>query len=85
MKRIKILEKRIKHDLKPFFESLGSTRYFAEVQPKGHEFGAHIWVEKEVFNVIAADKGKIKIISDVIADIEVEFNTTIFEELKPLF
>jgi hypothetical protein len=84
MKRTKILEERIKHELKPFFELLGSTRYFVEVRPKGHEFGAHIWLEKELFDSIASDKEKLRMISDAIRHLELEFNTTIFEELKPL-
>lgn len=84
MKHTKILEERIKHELEPFFESLGSTRYFVEVRPKGHEFGAHIWLEKELFDSIASDKEKLRMISDAIRHLELEFNTTIFEELKPL-
>jgi hypothetical protein len=84
MKRTKILEERIKHELNPLFESLGSTRYFVEVRPKGHEFGAHIWLEKELFDPIVSDKEKLKIVSDAIRHLELEFKTTIFEELKPL-
>ncbi|MCG7851292.1 MAG: hypothetical protein MIO92_02100 [Methanosarcinaceae archaeon] len=84
MKRTKLLEERIKHELKPLFESFGSTRYFVEVRAKGHEFGAHIWLEKELFDPIASDKEKLKMISDAIRHLEMEFNTTIFEELKPL-
>ena len=79
--KTKILEDRIKHELKPFFELLGSTRYFVEVRPKGHEFGAHLWVEKELFDSIASDKEKLKMISNAIRHLELELDTTIFEEL----
>ena len=85
MKQARVLEKRIKSELKDIFESLGSTRYFVEVNPKGQEFAAKIWIEADILDRIAAEQDLIKTVSDAVRYIEHEFNATIFEELKPLF
>ena len=85
MKQARVLEKRIKSELKDIFESLGSTRYFVEVNPKGQEFAAKIWIEADILDKIAAEQNLIKTVSDAVRYIEHEFNATIFEELKPLF
>ena len=85
MKQAKVLEKRIKNELKNIFESLGSTRYFVEVNPKGQEFAAKIWIESDILDRIATNQDMIRTVSDAVRYIELEFNATIFEELKPLF
>ena len=85
MKQAKVLEKQIKNELKDIFESLGSTRYFVEVNPKGQEFAAKIWIESDILDRIATDQDLIKTVSDAVRYVELKFNATIFEELKPLF
>ena len=85
MKQAKILEKRIKSELNDIFKSLGSTRYFVEVIPKGQGFAAKIWIESDILDKIAAEQDLIKTVSDAVRYVELEFNATIFEELKPLF
>lgn len=85
MKQTKLLEKQIKNNLQDLFEQLGSTRYFVEVKSKGHGFSAKIWVESDILDRISANQETIKTVSDAVRCIELEFNATIFEELKPLF
>ncbi|WP_406661450.1 hypothetical protein V7O66_02700 [Methanolobus sp. ZRKC3] len=84
MKRSTLLEKQIKSKLREFFEPLGSTRYFVEVKPRGHEFSAKIWVEAEILDEIAKNPEKLTYISDTIREVEKEFKTIIFGRLKPL-
>jgi hypothetical protein len=84
MKRSTLLEMQIKSKLSEFFEPLGSTRYFVEIKPRGHEFSANIWVEAEILDEITGNPEKLTYISDKIREVEKEFKTTIFESLKPL-
>lgn len=84
MKQAKIIEKCIKQRLQDFLESLGSTRYFVEAEPRGKGFIAKIWIEKDIFDEIAADREKLHRISDAVSDVEWELGIKIFEEMKPL-
>jgi hypothetical protein len=85
MRFARILQDRIREEVKGELEVLGSRAFYVRATPQGkRRYKVGIWIEREVLESLVDSEGTLDRILEIIGRLEREYAIKIEEELKPL-